>query len=179
MADVERLSRGSAPIAKSAIEDPVVLLRRQWKNVMAERDQLKNRDGDNPKHPDVLEDERLHDVQLDIEDSIADTPTHTAVGIAVKLRQLQRDDEVFDGMSSWRPAAFRMALEALGRNTATIVLDMDPLVCALCNGTAVAVASSDQYANVEQNGISFIADALDTNAVQLKELWKELDLATR
>ncbi len=62
-----------------------------------------------------------------------------------------------------------------------IVLDMEPLVRTLCNGTdaAVAVASSDQYANVEQNGISFIADALDTNAVRLKELWRELELATQ
>ena len=65
--------------------------------------------------------------------------------------------------------------------TRQIVLDMEPLVRTLCNGTdaAVALASSDQYANVEQNGISFIADALDTNAVRLKELWRELELATQ
>ena len=88
---------------------------------MVERDQLKNRD--NPKHPDALEDRRLHDVQLDLEESIADTPTHTAAGVAAKLRQIQRDDEVFDGMSAWRPAAFRTALEALGRNTPPTIED--------------------------------------------------------
>ena len=95
--------------------DAVVALRQRWENVMGDRAQLKNRDNKNPQHPDVLEDKRLHDIQLDIEKSIANTPTHTAAGIAAKLQQLQRDDEGFDGMSSWRPVAFRTALAALGR----------------------------------------------------------------
>ncbi len=94
-------------------EDPVVLLGQRWEEVGAERAQLKNRDDENPKHPDAIEDARLRDVQRDIEESIANAPTHTAAGIVAKLRQIQRDDEDFDGMSSWRPAAFRTALEAL------------------------------------------------------------------
>ncbi len=80
---------------------------------MAERAQLKGRDSDDPKHPDVLEDERLHDVQLSIEDSIADTPTYTAAGVAVKLRQIERNETVFDGDAPWRPTAFRTVQEAL------------------------------------------------------------------
>ena len=95
----------------STPEDPVVLLRQQWENLRAERDQLKNRD--EKDHPDVIEDERLRSEEREIEESIANTPVHTAAGIAVKLQQIERDDEVFDGMSSWRPAAFRTALEAL------------------------------------------------------------------
>ncbi len=67
------------------------------------------------------------------------------------------------------------------RTPRRIICDMEPILRTLCNGTdaAVAVASSDQYRNAEHNGISFIADALDTNAVRLKELWKELELATQ
>ncbi len=78
-----------------------------------ERDQLKSGD-DDPKHPDMIEDERLFHAQIDIEDSIADTPTHTAAGVAAKLLQLQRNETEFDGDAPWRPAAFRTALEALG-----------------------------------------------------------------
>ena len=97
-------------------EDAVILFEQRWNKIEAERTQLKNRDDGGPKHPDVIEDERLHDIQLGIKESIANTPTHTAAGVAVKLKQLQRDDEDFDGMSSWRPATFRTVLEALGRN---------------------------------------------------------------
>ena len=94
-------------------DDAAVLLEQRWNEIEAERTQLKNRDDGGPKHPDVIEDERLHDIQLGIKESIAATPTHTAAGVAVKLKQLQRDDEEFDGMSNWRPAAFSTAIEAL------------------------------------------------------------------
>ena len=120
---LERLGGGSTaaiPPSVTEPEDAVVALRQRWEGVRAERDQLKIRDDNDSNDPGLQEDGRLHGVQRNIEESIANTPTHTAAGVAVKLRQLQRDDEIFDGMSSWRPAAFRTALEALDREAVPI-----------------------------------------------------------
>ncbi len=106
-------------------EDAVVVLRQRWENVRVERAraQLEIRDDNNPKDPGLIEDERLFKVQIDIEDSIASTPTHTAAGIVAKLLQLQRNETEFDGDAPWRPAAFRTALDALGRNTLPAIED--------------------------------------------------------
>ncbi len=113
----------AVPVSVTEPEDAVVALRQRWENVMVERGQLKNRDDTDPKHPDVIEDARLHDVQLGIEESIANTPTYTAAGVVAKLRQLQRNETQFDGDAPWRPAAFMTALEALGRNTMPAIED--------------------------------------------------------
>ena len=96
-------------------EDAVVVLRQRWEKVRGERAELKNRDDKNPKHPDVLEDKRLHDVQLDLEKSIASTRTHTAAGVIAKLLQLQRNETEFDvagepllpGRENGRPVFWR------------------------------------------------------------------------
>ncbi len=115
MAEVSAKFVDEAKAAAPEPEDAVVVLRQRWEKVRGERAELKNRDDKNPEHPDVLEDERLHDVQVDIEESIASTPTHTAAGVVAKLLQLQRNETEFDGDASWRPAAFSTALEALSR----------------------------------------------------------------
>ena len=67
------------------------------------------------------------------------------------------------------------------RTPRQIVLDMEPVIHTLCNGTdvAITVATPDHYVKDEQNGGLYIAESLDRNAVQLRKLWRELDLATR
>ncbi len=62
-----------------------------------------------------------------------------------------------------------------------IVLDMEPLFRDLLNGTdaAVALARSNHFDHPGPNGLVFVADGVDALATRLKDLWEELDLATR
>ena len=67
------------------------------------------------------------------------------------------------------------------RTPRRIIFDMEPLVRALCNGTdaAVAVACSDHYADSKDNGILYIAEAINADAGRLKKLYGELADATQ
>ncbi len=61
-----------------------------------------------------------------------------------------------------------------------LTLDMEPVVRDLRNGidAAVALAMSPLYGQREPNGLFYIAEALETNVGQLRELWRELAAAT-
>jgi hypothetical protein len=67
------------------------------------------------------------------------------------------------------------------RTPRRIIFDMEPLVRALCNGTdaAVAVACSDHYAEIKDNGILYIAEAINADAGRLQKLYDELADATQ
>ncbi len=67
------------------------------------------------------------------------------------------------------------------RTPRLIVLEMEPILRTLCNGTdaAVAVACSDHYADREQNGILYIAEAINADARRLQKLYDELADATQ
>ncbi len=67
------------------------------------------------------------------------------------------------------------------RTPRLIVLEMEPILRTLCNGTdaAVAVACSDHYAEREQNGILYIAEAINADARRLQKLYDELADATQ
>ena len=67
------------------------------------------------------------------------------------------------------------------RTPRRIICDMEPILRTLCNGTdaAVAVACSDHYAEREQNGILYIAEAINADARRLQKLYDELADATQ
>ncbi len=66
------------------------------------------------------------------------------------------------------------------RTPRQIAISMEPLIRELRNGAdaAVAVAGSGHYGHIEPNGILYIAEALERDAEQLKELWRELCTVT-
>ena len=69
------------------------------------------------------------------------------------------------------------------RTPRLIVLEMDPLISALCNGSAafdaIAWANNDDMIDVEPAGILYIAEALGADIGRLRKMYEELLEATK
>ena len=69
------------------------------------------------------------------------------------------------------------------RTPRLIVMEMEPLISALCNGSdafdAIARANNDDMIDVEPTGILYIAEALGADIGRLTKMYEELLEATR